>query len=189
MSLRPPPTYEEVVANPGHYMAETLNGSLVFRSRFANRQINAKSVIGMEIGFRFHGRGGAGGPGGWWILDEPEIHLGDDVVIPTLAGYRQDRLPELGDGLFLKVAPDWVCEVLSPNSTRTSSVKLPIYSREQVRHVWLVDPLARTLVVFRHTGSQWLLVADYGDSSLVRVEPFDAIELDIARVWQQTVAR
>lgn len=187
--MRPPPTYDEVASNPGHYLAETLDGSLVFRSRFANRQVNAKSVLGMEIGFRFHGRGGAGGPGGWWILDEPEIHMGPDVVIPTLAGYRQERLRELGDGLYLNVVPDWVCEVLSPHSSRTSSVKLPIYAREQVRHVWLVDPLARTLVVFRHTGAQWLLVADYGDGRAVRVEPFDAVELDIERVWQQTVAR
>lgn len=189
MSMRPPPTYEEVTQNPGHYLAENLNGSLVFRARFANRQVTAKSVLGMEIGFRFHGRGGGGGPGGWWILDEPEIHLGTDVVIPTLAGYRQERLRDLPDGPCLNLAPDWVCEVLTPFSTRTSSVKLPIYAKAMVRYVWLVDPLARSLVIFRHTGSQWLLVSDECEGSAVRAVPFDAVEIDIDRVFQLSAGR
>ncbi len=182
--MRPPLSVEDVRRSPGHFVAEYLNGELAYRQRFSNRFVNAKSVIGMEIGFHFHGEGGAGGPGGWWILDEPELHLGNEVIVPDLAGWRSDRLGAIGDELSFSTAPDWVCEVLSPHSARMNSTqKLPIYLREHVRHVWIVDPIAQTLVVFRHTGSQWLLAADDGGQALIRAEPFESVELNLARAW------
>jgi hypothetical protein len=175
---------DDVRRSPGHFAAEMLDGELVYRQRFSNRFVNAKSVLGMEIGYRCHGDGAGGGPGGWWILDEPELRLGSEVVVPDLAGWRKDRLTQLGDEIYFTTPPDWVCEVLSPHSARTNSMqKLPVYLREQVRHVWIVDPIAQSLVVFRHTGSQWLLAADSGGDVLVRAEPFEGIEVNLGRAW------
>jgi hypothetical protein len=183
-SVRPPPSVDDVRRSPGHFVAEYLNGELSYRQRFSNRFVNAKSVIGMEVGFRYHGDGGGGGPGGWWILDEPELRLGNEVIVPDLAGWRKERLSEVGDDLHFNISPDWVCEVLSPHSARTNSMqKLPVYLREHVRYVWIVDPFTQSLVVFRHTGSQWLLVADNGGDNVVRAEPFEAIEVNLGRAW------
>jgi hypothetical protein len=183
-SVRPPPSVEDVRRSPGHFCAEMLDHELVYRLRFSNRFVNAKSVLGMEIGYRYHGEGAGGGPGGWWILDEPELRLGPDVIVPDLAGWRMERMPEINDELYFTQPPDWVCEVLSPHSARTNSMqKLPIYLREQVRHVWIVDPFAQTLVVFRHTGSQWLLAADNGGDPTIRAEPFEDTEVNLVRAW------
>lgn len=184
-SMRPPATYEDFIQTPGHMVAELIEGVLMLRPRPSLRNLNAKSVLGMELGARFHGIGGAGGPGGWWIMDEPELRIDDDVLIPDLAGWRHERVPELGDQRFVDVPPDWVCEVHSPTTGRTNSTqKLPIYARAQVRHLWLVDPIVRTLVVFRNTGTQWLLVPIDGARPFVRAEPFDSVEIHLERAWQ-----
>jgi Uma2 family endonuclease len=130
---------------------------------------------------------GQGGPGGWWILIEPEIHIGDDVLVPDLAGFRRSRMPEPPGGAFIEIAPDWVCEILSPSTARTDRVrKFPIYAQWHVPHAWLVDPVARTLEVFRLEGGRWTVLAVHGDDSVVRAEPFDAIEVDLLRLWGES---
>ena len=84
-----------------------------------------------------------GGPGGWILLDEPELHLHGDVLVPDLAGWRRERMPELPDAAAFELAPDWICEVLSPSTAASDRAeKMPIYARERVAHVWLVDPIA-----------------------------------------------
>jgi len=116
----------------------------------------------MDIGGPFHR--GRGGPGGWWILDEPELHLGSDpdIVVPDLAGWRRDRMPELPSGAYFELSPDWVCEVLSsPTGGLDRAHKVPLYAREGIAHVWLVDPTNRTLEVFRLDGNTYRLVATH----------------------------
>jgi Uma2 family endonuclease len=138
----------------------------------------------MEIGAPFYR--GKGGPGGWVILDEPELHLHGDVVVPDLGGWRRERMPEVPAAPAFDLAPDWVCEVLSPATVSVDRVdKMPIYARERVTHVWLVDPLAQTLEIFRLEAANYVVRAAWRGSVTVRAEPFDAIELDLGVLWKR----
>lgn len=117
-----------------------------------------------------------GGPGGWWILDEPELHLNADILVPDLASWRRDKMPRLPDTAWFELAPDWVCEILSPSTARIDRVeKLPIYVRHGVQHAWLVDPDLRTLEVFENCQGEWLLLTVLENNADVCGPPFDAI--------------
>ena len=175
-------TYRDVLDSPPHLVAEVIAGVLYQSPRPALPHAAAASVVGEELGPPF--KRGKGGPGGWIILDEPEIHLADDIVVPDLGGWRRETLPELPDSAFLSVAPDWVCEVASP-STRAldRGAKLEVYQRERVSHVWLIEPLDRFLEVLELDGSSYRIIQRaYGDAP-ARLQPFDAIELDVAALW------
>ena len=175
-------TYQDVLDAPEGLVAEILGGELFTHPRPAGPHSEAASVLGMDIGGAFHR--GRGGPGGWIILDEPEIHLGDDVLVPDLAGWRRERLPSVPDAPFLELAPDWACEVLSPSTALVDRRrKLPIYARKQVRHVWLVDPRAKSVEVSRLDGDGYRFVGASGGTDVVRLEPFDAIELELGALW------
>lgn len=177
-----PATYEDLLAVPDHMVAEILDGELFASPRPAPRHASASSGVGGALYGPFDR--GRGGPGGWRILDEPELHLGYDVLVPDLAGWRRERLPSLPDTAYFTVVPDWVCEVISPSTASMDRVrKLAIYAREQVSHAWLVDPIARTLEVLRLDGGRWTIVATAADAGLVRAEPFAAIELDLSWLW------
>jgi Uma2 family endonuclease len=131
-------------------------------------------------------RRGRGGPGGWLLLFEPELHLEGDILVPDLAGWRRERLSNIGDEAYFVLRPDWVCEVLSPSTEKLDrSVKLRSYARSGVPHAWLVNPLLRTLEVLRLTEGGWLTVAVHSDRDRARAEPFDAIELDLALLWSE----
>jgi Uma2 family endonuclease len=150
-------------------------------------RMRASSILGHELTGPFDR--GRGGPGGWWILDEPELHLGHDVLVPDLAGWRRSRLPVLKAEPFFTVSPDWVCEVLSPGTRGLDRVrKLRIYAREHVSHVWLVDPEERTLEVFRLQESQFLLAGNFDGDALVRAEPFEQVELELGALWLSPAA-
>lgn len=130
---------------------------------------------------------GRGGPGGWILLPEPELHLGDrpDLAEPDVAGWRRERLPRPPPGAAIKVAPDWVCEILSDSTRRHDLiVKMPMYFRHEVAHAWLVDPEARTLQVYRRVTDGWLLATTAAGDDVVRAEPFEAVELDLALLWR-----
>ena len=175
-------TYEDILNAPENVVAEILDGELFLTPRPSFLHGVASSVLGGEIGPPFHR--GRGGPGGWWIIFEPELHLGADVLVPDLAGWRRERMPTPPEGVGVTVFPDWVCEVLSPSTERTDRMrKLRIYAREGVGHAWLVSPDQRTLEIFRLKEGQWVLLAVYGDDEVLRAEPFDAIELDLLPLW------
>jgi Uma2 family endonuclease len=175
-------TYDDVLRAPEHLIAEIIDGELVTQPRPAGRHSAVASALGEELGPPF--KRGRGGPGGWLILDEPELHLASDVLVPDLAGWRRERLRHVGDEAYFELAPDWVCDVLSPSTEkRDRSSKLPIYARERVPNVWLVNPLQRTLEVLRLASDKWLTLAVHHDDQRVRAEPFDAIELDLSVLW------
>lgn len=175
-------TYEDLLAVPDHKVAEILDGELFVSPRPAAPHARAASVIGADIGSPFDR--GRGGPGGWWVLNEPELHLGDDVLVPDLAGWRRERMPAIPNTPFFTLAPDWVCEVVSPSTEQiVRRRKQPIYAREGVSHLWFVNPLARTLEVFRLSPGGWLLGATHAGAERVRAEPFEAVELELAALW------
>ena len=178
----PRATYQDVLDAPAHRVAEIIDGTLYTHPRPAPPHAVASSYLGGELTGPF-GKG-RGGPGGWWILDEPELHLGEDVLVPDLAGWRRERMAELPDTAYFTLAPDWVCEVLSA-STRKLDLheKRPVYAREEVPYLWLVDPADRTLEAFELHDGQWLLIASAKDDEPVSIRPFDAITFNLADLW------
>ena len=177
-------------AVPETMVAEIIDGELHAMPRPARRHTKAASVLGGELHGPF--RRGQGGPGGWVILDEPEIHLGPkpDKVVPDLAGWRRERMPdELGAAdapPYYDVTPDWVCEILSPGTEATDrGKKMRIYRREAVAHAWLINPTTCTLEVYRLETGRWSLLDTFEGDALVRAEPFDAIELPLALLWER----
>ncbi|HKQ70680.1 MAG TPA: Uma2 family endonuclease [Polyangiaceae bacterium] len=175
-------TYEDLLAVPRPLLAEIIHGELVTHPRPATLHALAASTLTAEVVGAF--QRGRGGPGGWFIVAEPEIHLGADILVPDLGGWRRERMPQYPDTAAFQLAPDWACEVLSP-STRSWDVteKRAIYAREEVRHLWFVDPRARTLEVFRLEPQGWVVAGSWRDDARVRAEPFDAIELELGALW------
>ena len=178
-------TYEDLLKVPENMVAEILDGELYATPRPASPHANAASGIAGDVRGPFHREpDGPGQPGGWWILFEPELHLGPDVVVPDVAGWRRATMPVLQNVAAFTQAPDWACEVVSPTTAGADrGRKMRIYARESVGHLWLVDPLAKTLEVYRLQGTQWVVVSTHTGSERVRAEPFAAVELEIARWW------
>lgn len=180
-----PATYEDLMAVPDHLVAEIINGELVTSPRPASPHARASSNIGGELYGPFD-RGRGGGPGGWIILDEPELHLLGNVLVPDLGGWTRACMPELPDATAFELAPDWVCEVLSPSTAKIDRVdKLPIYARAGITHVWLVDPLLKTLEGLRLDSAGYRLLGTWFGETKVRIEPFDAIELELSALWSK----
>ena len=177
-------TYEDLLKVPDHLVAEIVDGELVTSPRPASPHARATSVIRADVDPFDRQPGGPGGLGGWWILFEPELHLGTDILVPDLAGWRRERMPVLANVPYFEQAPDWVCEVVSPSTARIDRVrKMPIYARERVNYLWLVYPGLQTLEVYRLEGPHWVVASSHGGAESVRAEPFAAIELDMSRWW------
>lgn len=167
---------------PDTVVGEILDGELIVSPR--PRVRHAFSTVGLTIAIVPPFQQGTGGPGGWWFLAEPEIQLHDDTLVPDLAGWRRSRLPAIPDVLYLELAPDWVCEVLSPSTERHyRGRKLRIYAREGVGHVWFLNPSTQTLEIFRLAGRTWQLVDVHSGDASVIAEPFEAISLPLSSLW------
>ncbi len=176
-------TYQDVLDAPEHKVAEIINGEVVVSPRPGAPHTAVASALGGELAATF-GRG-RGGPGGWIILDEPELHFDDDILVPDIAGWRRDRMPFVPDEAFFTLPPDWICEVLSKSTEhRDRILKLPIYARAGVRYAWLVNPFARCIEVFRREGEHWAAISGHQDLERARIEPFEAIEINLAELWQ-----
>lgn len=182
-------TYQDVLDAPENMIAEVIYGSLYTMPRPAAPHSRVSSRLGAVLIRHFDIDDE--GPTGWLLLDEPELHLGNepDILVPDIAGWRQSRvMPDMEDAPWFSIAPDWVCEVLSPSThVRDRGIKLDIYLRERVEYVWLIDPIAETLEIFRHNGAQWSRGSLHTGDVTVRAEPFDAIELELARIWKRRV--
>jgi len=199
-SLPPPPPdprfpnlRADVVAGylnaPDTMVAEVIDGELFVMPRPKPRHARAAGKLGGKLDGPFDE--GRGGPGGWVFLPEPELHFGrkPDIVAPDLAGWRRERFPEgaLDEDApgAITVAPDWICEVLSESTeARDRGKKRRIYRREGVGHYWLLDPRDKSLEVYRLVEGKWLEVDTYEGDVVVRAEPFDAVELDLATLWR-----
>ena len=178
-------TYEDLLSIPDRMVGEIVAGDVVVSPRPAIPHTKASSALGFVVGGPFGF--GAGGPGGWVILDEPELHLGDDILVPDLAGWRRERLPVAPQSAYINLAPDWICEVISPGTEKLDRAdKLPIYARERVAHAWLVNPLSRTLEVYGLDGARWALLHTFAGNSRVRAVPFDSVEIDLTLLWPES---
>jgi Uma2 family endonuclease len=179
-------TYDDVLSAPENKVAEILDGELFLSPRPSPRHLVAAARLGgLLVPFDEQ----HGSPGGWWILDEPELHLGDHVVVPDLAGWRRERMPAMPDAAFFALAPDWVCEVLSPSTERIDrGRKLGIYATADVAHAWFVNPVEQTVEVLRLVDGAWRIVVVCSGSELARLEPFDAVDLPLGRLWVESPA-
>lgn len=175
-------TYDDLLRVPEHLVAEIIDGELITSPRPASRHARASTVLGGWLVPAFDE--GDGGTGGWWIVDEPELHLGPDVLVPDLAGWRRERMPLFPDAPWFELAPDWVCEIVSPSTGRVDRVrKMPRYAANEILHLWLIDPLLQTLEVFRLDAGGWRLIGTHGGDETVRAEPFEAAALRLPSLW------
>jgi len=183
----PRSTRADLDAVPSTKVAELINGELYVLPRPAPPHAMSTSRLGMKLGGPFDL--GEGGPGGWRIFDEPELEFGpegeEDVLVPDLAGWRIERLPRLPKTAQFKLAPDWICEVLSGRTeTVDRAEKMAIYAREGVRYAWLLHPIRQTLEVFAlNDVRKWTVLDVFRGPKRVRAEPFDAVELDLSVLW------
>jgi Uma2 family endonuclease len=179
----PEATYQNIVALPENMTGQILFGVLHAHPRPAPKHTQAATTLGEELGPPF--KRGRGGPGGWLILDEPELHLQRNVLVPDLAGWRRERMPEMPvDKAYFEMAPDWVCEVLSPSTAAIDrGDKARIYATQDVLHLWFVDPEAQTLEVLELDGATYRVKEVYSADAKIRAVPFDAIELELGLLW------
>ena len=178
----PRATYQEVLDAPPHMVAEILDGTLYTNRRPETLQTNARTGLGGFLSETL--RYGRSGPGCWSILNEPELHLGEDILVPDIAGWRRERMPEFPTGAYFTLAPDWVCEVLSPSTRKLDlGAKRAVYAREGIGYLWLVDPDARSLEAFELRGTEWILIDALFDDALVSLPPFDAITFNLGDLW------
>jgi Uma2 family endonuclease len=178
------PLYDRLLALPQNLVGEIINGELYTQPRPAGPHALACSALLIEVGSAYHF--GRGGPGGWWIIVEPEIHFIRDteVLVPDIVGWRREGLPKIPDDQRFEVPPNWVCEVLSPSTTKKDRVeKMPVYARYGVAFLWLVDPLARTLETYELQEGKWIVGGMFKDDDTVRVAPFQAITLVLSELW------
>lgn len=176
--------YEQLEALPEGLTGELINGQIHTQPRPAGPHANAASVLEMDIGSAYHR--GRGGPGGWWIIMEPEIHFLRDVevMVPDLAGWRRNRMPSIPRDQRFEVVPDWVCEVLSfSTESKDRKHKMPLYGSYGVAYAWLVDPLARTLEAYENRNGKWIALGAFKDTETVCVPPFEALTIPLADLW------
>lgn len=186
-SARKAATYDDLMALPEGERAEILGGVLVNPPAPLPRHALAQRTTARFIGGPFDDDDGRGGPGGWWILLEVDVRLGpNDVVRPDLAGWRRDRLPAPWDMRPIDVTPDWICEIISPSNASNDRVKKRrLYATHAVPFYWIVDPEERTLEALRFdaTSNVWVETGSYDDASIARIAPFEAIELEVGRLF------
>ena len=175
-------TYEDLCSLPDNLVGEIIDGELFATPRPSYRHGRATAVLDRRLGGPFDL--GEGGPGGWWIMVEPEVHLGDHVLVPDLAGWRRQRMPSIPEGSWSDIPPDWVCEVLSPSTVRIDRIKkMGICAQFGVPYLWLIDPDGKTLEVFKLESGRWTRVSAHAENDKVRAEPFQEVEIELKTLW------
>lgn len=182
-------SYADIVALPEGVVGELIDGVLHTQPRPAGPHALVASGLGIDLGGPFDR--GRGGPGGWYIVDEPELHFAEDVLVPDLAGWRVEQLPaDARKQAFFTIAPDWIAEVASPSTTQKDRLlKVPIYAAQGVKHLWLVEPVDCRIEAYTLENARWVWIGTWADESAAVIPPFDAVPLDLTRLWQSTGLR
>ncbi len=176
-------TYEDLYAIPENMTGEIIDGELVVTPRPSRKHVRAASIMGIRIGSPYD-LGEGEGPGGWIILDEPEVAFGANILVPDLAGWKKERFPAQEDHNWISAAPDWICEILSPGTALyVRTKKMPVYAEHEVRYAWLIDPVLMSLEVFRLEGGRWSFLGAFGEREKVHAEPFSEMELNLGDLW------
>ena len=176
-------TYADIEALPPHVVGEILFGVLHTYRRPAPRLLIAKMALLHELSRIFDGHG-LSSVNRYVLLNEVEVHLGEHVIVPDIAAWRRERMPRLPDTAAIHIVPDWVCEVLSPSTARLDRTdKLAAYASFGVGHVWLADPIDRTLEVLALTGTKYLIAATFKDAEPVTAPPFEAHTFLLDVLW------
>lgn len=175
-------TYEDLVRLPDNLIGELIDGELYASPRPSGPHGRVASTLSMYIGSKYDL--GINGPGGWWILFEPELHLGTDIAVPDLAGWRRERMPTIPKGHKFTIAPDWVCETLSTSNARYDRrKKLPVYAQHGVPFAWIADPIHRAVEVLQLVDGRWTLLGIYDEADAFAAEPFPLAEIDLPLIW------
>lgn len=176
-------TYEDLFDIPENLVGEIFSGELVTHPRPSPRHSQAASAVGAVLFNRFSINPG-GDDDGWWILDEPECHLSEDIVVPDIAGWRKSTMLELPETAWFGIRPDWVCEVVSPSTAKYDrGVKREIYAREKVGHYWMVDPVEKMVEVFALSESGWVLTDVVSDDQVDNLPPYETLPFDLSTLW------
>lgn len=174
--------YDDLYKVPENMIGEIIDGELYTIPRPSPKHAKVTSDLGIVIGTSY--RFGRGGPGGWIILDEPEIQLGEHTLVPDIAGWKKERFPSSLITNWIEVAPDWICEVLSPSTMRLDKTKkMPIYAKHNVNYIWLINPSDKTLDVFKLVSGGWHLLNAFVENDKVNAKPFQEIEINLAELW------
>jgi Uma2 family endonuclease len=182
-------TYEDLSDIPESMTGEIIDGELIVTPRPSRKHVFTATALGSKVTAPYH-FGEGGGPGGWIILIDPEISLGEDILVPDLAGWREERFPESEEHNWISVVPDWICEILSPNTAKTDKTeKLPVYAQHGVMHLWLIDPLARTLDIFKLEAGRWMVIGLFAEDDKVSSEPFQEVVIHLSSLWLETRRR
>jgi Uma2 family endonuclease len=180
-------TFKDLVALPEDVRAEIIDGSIVTPPPPLLEHGRVQRTLGAFIGKPFDDDDGRGGPGGWWIASEGDVQLAEhQVVRPDVVGWRRERLPSQWGQRPVVVVPDWVCEIVSPSKPSDDRVrKRRVYAAHGVPFYWIVDPAARTIEALRLDAvlGEWREVGAYDDESVARIAPFEAIELEVSRLF------
>ncbi|MGA2936177.1 MAG: Uma2 family endonuclease [Syntrophobacteraceae bacterium] len=176
-------TYDDLFSIPDNMTGEIIAGELIVTPRPSRKHGYVAYSLGGRLtpSYQF---GEGGGPGGWIFIAEPEIGFGEDILVPDVAAWKRARFPVDEGHNWISVSPAWICEVLSPRTARMDKTgKMPVYARSGVQHLWLIDPLARTLDAFRLEEGKWVVIGLFVQNDRVRVEPFQETLLDLSDLW------
>ncbi|MFZ2446489.1 MAG: Uma2 family endonuclease [Syntrophobacteraceae bacterium] len=177
-------TYDDLYSIPENMTGEIVSGELIVTPKPSVTHSNASAILNFSV-VGPYGLG-KGGPGGWIILPEVEILLGEHLLVPDISGWKRERFPGIPKENWISVRPDWVCEILSPRTERLDRVrKMPIYAQYEIPHIWLINPIEKTLEVFRLESGKWLRLAAFAEDDKVRAEPFDEIEIALGDFWME----
>lgn len=178
-------TYADLAALPEGTRAEVIGGELHTSPAPLPRHSKAEGAIRRFVGGPYDDDDGARGAGGWWNFLEVDVELAThDIVRPDISGWRRDRLPDPGTERPIHVAPDWVCEVLSPSTASLDrGSKRELYAAHRVGHYWLVDPDARIIEVFENADGRWVLVGTYHAGQTAALPPFVEVEIPLGRLF------
>lgn len=188
-------TYQDVLDAPAHRVAEIIDGTLYLSPRPALRPAFASGALARTLAaFVDRDRGEQGSSpnrtqspsphSDWWIIREPELHLGEDVLAPDWVGWRRARMPTLPETACDAPTPDWVCEIVSDSARRLAlHDRRSVYAREAIGHLWQIDLTVRTLEAFELHDGQWVLIATAADDVPINIRPFDAITFSLGALW------